>query len=141
MAASSPFAVFIFIQRLQPLLTTQARRSAAWSQRYELPLRRIRSSRIGSAIPGRLEMHRREKNLKSGSHANPMMRPAGVEPATLGSEVRCSIQLNYGRGKRVLSTPKTLNVKFNFYLNRFLRCLRRLRNHWKKNLLPDACPS
>ena len=26
-----------------------------------------------------------------------MVRPKGVEPLTYGSEVRCSIQLNYGR--------------------------------------------
>ena len=26
-----------------------------------------------------------------------MVRPAGIEPATLGLEVRCSVQLSYGR--------------------------------------------
>ena len=30
-----------------------------------------------------------------------MVRPAGLEPAAYGSEVRCSIQLSYGRKERV----------------------------------------
>ena len=32
-----------------------------------------------------------------------MVRPEGLEPPTLGSEVRCSIQLSYGRA-RVIRT-------------------------------------
>jgi hypothetical protein len=31
-----------------------------------------------------------------------MVRPAGLEPATLGSEDRCSIQLSHGRALRII---------------------------------------
>jgi hypothetical protein len=34
-----------------------------------------------------------------------MARPVGFEPTTLGSEVRCSVQLSYGREARNSSTP------------------------------------
>ena len=30
---------------------------------------------------------------------NTLARPKGVEPPTLGSEVRCSVQLSYGRAR------------------------------------------
>ena len=43
-----------------------------------------------------------------------LARPEGFEPPTLGSEVRCSVQLSYGR------VPKTL-IK----LTSFLRAVQR----------------
>ncbi len=35
-----------------------------------------------------------------------LVRPEGLEPPTLGSEVRCSIQLSYGRTWPISITPK-----------------------------------
>ncbi len=47
-----------------------------------------------------------------------VMRPAGVEPATLGSEVRCSVQLNYGRVKTTLSNACSIlkNMKTSCFV-------------------------
>jgi hypothetical protein len=44
---------------------------------------------------------------KRGGEMQPvefMVRPEGLEPPTLGSEVRCSIQLSYGRSQ-LFQTP------------------------------------
>jgi integrase len=40
-------------------------------------------------------------------YGNAEVRPAGIEPATCGLEVRCSIQLSYGRVSRKLSSELT----------------------------------
>ena len=37
-----------------------------------------------------------------------MVRPAGLEPATYGLEVRCSIQLSYGRIHSLFRTATDL---------------------------------
>ena len=41
---------------------------------------------------------------KALKHAVGLARPAGVEPATCGLEVRCSIQLSYGRSGHLFRT-------------------------------------
>ena len=40
------------------------------------------------------EEEERQREMQS---IDSMVRPEGLEPPTLGSEVRCSIQLSYGR--------------------------------------------
>jgi hypothetical protein len=34
-----------------------------------------------------------------------MARPAGLEPATVGLEIRCSVRLSYGRMRKALFQP------------------------------------
>src|SRR5688572_31528060 len=42
-------------------------------------------------------MGRRQSAKRSAVFSAEVVRPAGIEPATLGLEVRCSVQLSYGR--------------------------------------------
>jgi hypothetical protein len=39
-----------------------------------------------------------------------MARPAGFEPATLGLEGRCSIQMSYGRRNLIITLPRVQNL-------------------------------
>ena len=70
------------------------KRDRGWVNRLDEP-KEILSSDGNSATPPQPEEYRSEpqpsKLLKR------LARPAGIEPATLGLEGRCSIQLSYGR--------------------------------------------
>jgi hypothetical protein len=47
--------------------------------------------------------------VSSPEASYPKIRPAGLEPATCGLEVRCSIQLSYGRKLRFFSNKTAFN--------------------------------
>src|SRR5438034_7608897 len=65
-----------------------------------LPARTVRvkrrQGRLGSAR-GETTSAAALRLSRGRNRANLMVRPGGVEPPTLGLEVRCSIQLSYGR--------------------------------------------
>ena len=44
--------------------------------------------------------------------ARQMVRPEGLEPPTGGLEIRCSIQLSYGRTARIARRPSVLQAHF-----------------------------
>jgi hypothetical protein len=50
---------------------------------------------VPGVIPGRFR-HQTEAPISSLSYWFYLVTPAGLEPATAGLEIRCSIQLSYG---------------------------------------------
>ena len=65
-------------------------------------------------------------DLASGeftTHSALVVRPAGFEPATYGLEIRCSIQLSYGRAFYVLLyTRKSVETIHLFQRKRLVSC-------------------
>jgi hypothetical protein len=76
----------------------QAGFQASRSLRASLRRWSLNSNTPGRTRTCRLAFRRRDPfGPLSAAGASTQIRPAGLEPATLGSEDRCSIQLSYGR--------------------------------------------
>ena len=83
---------------LQPMLTRWSAASGQRPARTLIVQPRVTSgATIANMIPESLGMFPESAIEVCRGSPRKMVRPAGVEPATLGLEVRCSIQLSYGR--------------------------------------------